>query len=117
MRNRPMRRRPSQLKLQQIGDVLQRILGKHRINIHHEDKGLSVMWSKAAGAIVATQTKPEKLVRNVLTVKVKNSVWLHQLQFLKPEILDKINSSRQENPVEQIRFILDTNPSQGTGGE
>jgi hypothetical protein len=112
-----MRKRPSQLKLQQIGDLLQKILRKHHIDIHRQDKGLNVMWSKAAGDIIAAQTRPEKLVRDTLTVKVKSTVWLHQLQFLKQEILHKINSNRQENPVKQIRFVLDTNPSQGKAGE
>jgi len=117
MRNSSMRKRPSQLKLQQIGDLLQRILGKYRIEIHPQDKDLRIMWNKAAGAVIAAQTRPEKLVRNVLTVKVKNAVWLHQLQFLKQELLDKINSTRQENPVKHIRFILDTTSSQVKGGE
>ena len=104
-----MRKRPSQLKLQHVGDLLQKILGKH-IDVHPQNKALTVLWNKAVGPVIAAQTRPEKLVRDVLTVKVNGSVWLHQLQFLKQEILDKVNGAREVNPVKQIRFILDTNP-------
>jgi len=109
MRDGYMRKRPSQLRLQHVGDLLQKILGKH-IDVHPQNKALTVLWNKAVGPVIAAQTRPEKLVRDVLTVKVSGSVWLHQLQFLKQEILDKVNGAREGNPVKQIRFILDTNP-------
>jgi len=110
-----MRKRPPQLKLQHVGDLLQKIMGKHYGEIHPQSKRLAVLWNKAVGPVIAAQTRPEKLVRDTLTVKVNSTVWMHQLQFLKQEILEKLNSNRQEDLIKQIRFIMNTNPPKAPG--
>ncbi len=49
------------------------------------------VWDDTVGAQIAANTEPVAIRRGVLEVKVSNHGWLQQLQFLKPEIVEKLN--------------------------
>ena len=90
-----------------MGDILQKVLKKHRIPVQTADHGLRKAWLDAVGPKIAAYTRPDAVRKNVLFVKVANSVWMQQLHFLKQEILEKINRANAQNPVQNIFFSLD----------
>jgi hypothetical protein len=58
------------------------------------------------GSQIAAQTRPHRIKGKTLYVKVSSSVWMHQLQFLKDEITDKINKSQEKEIVKNIYFSI-----------
>lgn len=104
------RRRP-QFKPLPIADVLQKIMKKQGIPVAGASTSLRRVWSEAVGPQIAAQTLPEHIRRGVLSVKVASSVWMHQLQFLKKDIIQKFNSLYGEGTVEKLNFSIGEVPA------
>ena len=49
-------------------------------------------WVSIVGEPIASNTWPDQIRYKKLYLLVHNSVWLHQLTFLKPTLIQKINS-------------------------
>ena len=67
------------------------------------------IWDKVVGRQIAQSAQPTKLYRQNLTVIVKNSAWMQELQFMKTEITDRLNreiQNREENSKEQLPLEL-----------
>lgn len=113
-----MPKRTHQKKLQQLGDILQTTLKKRKINLDLEDQKLQGLWSQAVGSQISSQTRPHRIKGNTLHVKVSSSVWMHQLQFLKDEIIEKINKSQEKEIVKNIYFSIgDISSAISRGGQ
>ena len=106
-----MRRRGKQFNLQRLGNVLQGILRKHKIFFDSEEQHLLEVWQKAVGPKILVQTRPDKLKRNTLFIKVSSSVWMQQLHILKPEIIEKINNLLGKELIKNIHFSIGEIPS------
>ena len=105
-----MRRRP-QPKLQRIDEILARALQKRHVPFRLEDRRLIDLWNKTVGPQIASQSRPEHLRREILLVKVANSVWMQQLHFLKEEIIGKVNTALGKASVKDIRFAIGQLPA------
>ena len=98
-----MRRRARQVKPEMLGEILNKILKQRNIPHTSTDRHLVDLWRKAVGPQIAAQTHPDTLKRGSLFIRVSAPVWLHQLQFMKEEILSKMN----ELPVrEEVRHLF-----------
>jgi predicted nucleic acid-binding Zn ribbon protein len=64
------------------------------------------LWDEAVGGFIAENARPAAIKGKVLLVYVNSSPWLHQLHFLKSEIVDKLNQALGENLVEDIKFKI-----------
>ncbi len=102
-----MRKRAQPAKLQKIGDILQKALKRHHIPLRLEDQRLQKIWLEVVGPKIAAYTRPDAIKRDILFVKVANSVWMQQLHFLKQDILEKINREYKNNPIKNIFFSID----------
>ena len=49
-------------------------------------------WVSIVGEPIASNTWPDQIRYKILYLLVHNSVWLHQLTFLKPRLIQKLNS-------------------------
>jgi hypothetical protein len=76
-------------------------------------------WPEIAGEQIAAHTRPDQIRFKKLHLIVANSVWLQQLTFLKPTLLQKINEAAGSEIVADILFrvgeIKQVNREQGTG--
>lgn len=61
-------------------------------------------WSEIAGEQIASHTRPDQIRFKKLYLIVENSVWLQQLTFLKPALLEKINEAAGSQLVSDIIF-------------
>lgn len=100
------RRRKKNPNLQRLGDILEKTLKKNRIPLPTRDLRLREAWAQSVGPVIASQTFLDKFKYNVLYVKVSNSVWMQQLQFMKREIMDKINQVLGKEDVKNIFFSI-----------
>lgn len=74
---------------------LQQILGtiEHQPNWQQRQQfqHLQLRWMEAVGSVVAAQTRPIAIQRQVLHVATSSSVWAQNLMFERQRILDKLN--------------------------
>ena len=56
------------------------------------------------GEKISEISKPTFIQNNTLFIGVENHIWVHQLHFLKPELIDRINSNLPRPLVKDIRF-------------
>jgi hypothetical protein len=98
-----------------LGEILQKILKKRNIPHTSTDGYLLNIWRQAVGPQIAAQTHPDTLKRGTLYVRVSAPVWLHQLQFMKEEILCKINELPGNQEVRALFFTIGDIPSPPPG--
>ena len=110
-----MRSRTKRVKPEILGEILQKILKKRNIPHTSTDRYLLNIWRRAVGPQIAAQTHPDTLKRGTLFVRVSAPVWLHQLQFMKEEILGKINELSGKEEVRGLFFTIGDIPSPPPG--
>ncbi|MDZ4164705.1 MAG: DUF721 domain-containing protein [Smithellaceae bacterium] len=98
--------RTKKLKLESLGLILARTFKKRKIEPDQGKSRLKGIWERAAGPQISAQTSPEFLKNDTIFVKVSSSVWLHQLQFLKEDILEKLAPLITEIELKNIHFSL-----------
>ncbi len=72
---------------------------------------LRQQWRAIAGPFVAAHTRPGDVRFHKLHVAVENSVWLHQLTYLKRALLEKIQSGMKEIEIQDILFRIGDVPA------
>lgn len=63
-------------------------------------------WTALVGEVVAAHTWPARIKFRKLYVAVDNSVWLHQLRYLKATLLENIQAQMEELQLEDIIFRI-----------
>jgi len=63
-------------------------------------------WSKIVGQDIARNTEPIKFYSDILVIRVSNSVWTQELQYLKPQLLEKIRTSFPETNIKDLMFKI-----------
>ena len=95
----PMR---GQSKLDSFGTILAGLA--HRLGLESKlfEARLRRQWPDIVGEAIAIHARPDHIRFRKLTVFVHNSVWLQQLSFLKPVLLEKVNALAGEPLVTEI---------------
>jgi len=106
-----MRKRARQPKPEMLGNILQKILKKRRLPHAGTDRRLLDIWRRTVGPRIAAQTYPDSLKQGTLFVRVSAPVWMHQLQFLKEEIIVKINELAGSGSVKGLFFSVGEIPA------
>jgi len=89
-----------------IGELVGRLLGKYR---QEADQGLMRiwdLWEDTVGRTIADNTRPAAFKGKILIVYVSSSTWMQQLQFLKKDMISKINNALGDDLVEEIKFRI-----------
>ena len=61
---------------------------------------------KVVGPPISDNAKPFAVKGSILLVHVSSSAWLHQLRFLKADLLKKLNHSLTNERIEDIKFKI-----------
>lgn len=89
-----------------IGSVLKNILKNLR---HDSDEDLTQvwqLWDEVVGIAIAENAQPAAFKGKLLLVNVISSTWIHQLQFLKKDIIEKLNIALGQDLIEDIKFKI-----------
>lgn len=62
------------------------------------------MWEGIVGNLVAENAKPAAFKGKLVLVHVESPSWMHHLQFLKAELINKINKGLGKPLVEDMKF-------------
>jgi hypothetical protein len=105
-----VRRRPSggrSGRLRRAGDALGELLGKHGVARELREHRILAHWRAMVGETLADRTFPDGLERGVLWVRVQNSSWLHQLSFLRDDLVARLARELGDPPlVREVRFHI-----------
>ncbi len=87
------------------GELLSGLLDRHGIARELREHRILARWRDIVGDTLAGRTWPDGLERGTLWVRVKNSSWLHQLSFLRDDLVGQVNRELGDPPlVREIRF-------------
>jgi len=89
-----------------LGQILRKVAKREGLPLDGTDFRLLSLWDRAVGPQVAAQTYPQDIRRGILQVRVSSSVWMHQLQFLKEDILRKLRDVMGNDTVSGLRFSI-----------
>ena len=64
------------------------------------------LWDSAVGEMIAENAQPAAIKDKLLIVHATSSSWVQQLQFLKKDIIKKLNAAYGKELVEEIKFKI-----------
>ena len=86
--------------------VIREISQSHGFAVRLWEYRLQKQWNALVGEVVAAHTWPTRIKFRKLHVAVDNSVWLHQLLYLKATIMETIQAQMEELQLEDIIFRI-----------
>jgi predicted nucleic acid-binding Zn ribbon protein len=89
-----------------LGTIIQRFLTRERFAVRHSQGPVFRRWPEVVGEILADRCRPVAVRKGVLVVHVQSSVWMHELQMQKMEILERIQSLLGVSTIQDIRWTL-----------
>jgi len=102
-----MSKRPKNTEAVPLGHVIESVLQKQRRR--HALGGLSQVWpvwEEAVGSAIAENARPAAFKGRILLVHVGSSPWMHHLQYLKQEMIEKVNRALGESVVADMKFKI-----------
>ena len=86
---------------QQLAEVLERSANLKKII---QKCNILRLWEEVVSKPVAQKTEAVKVQNKVLYVNTESSVWSQELNFLKPQIIEKINERMGGSALRDIKF-------------
>lgn len=87
-----------------VGDILKEAMKRRNIPVDIRDRKIVSDWENTVGPVISQQTRPEKIRNRTLYLTVSSPIWMQQLQFMKKELLEKVNAALQKDAVSDIFF-------------
>jgi hypothetical protein len=99
-----------------LGEVLGHYFKRSGLSGKIQEQKILEAWERAVGEPIADRTQPIGVKNRVLQVKVTNSVWMQQLQFMKGLILQKLREQIGDHLLQDLRFFIgEVEPSVARG--
>ncbi|RLB79916.1 MAG: hypothetical protein DRH15_08270 [Deltaproteobacteria bacterium] len=92
--------------LESIGEILASLSGPQGLPFDLRDGEIWEIWEEMVGPTIASNARPTLLKDGVLTVGVRQPIWLQQLRFMAEDMRQKLNHRLGRETVRAIRFQL-----------
>ena len=89
-----------------IGSVLNNLLREFHEKANGELALIWRYWDETVGEAIAQNARPAGFKGGLLYVNVTSSPWIHQLQFFKKDIIDKLNMALGQKVLDDIKFRI-----------
>jgi predicted nucleic acid-binding Zn ribbon protein len=99
-------RKKRKAKFVHIGSIIGDVLKKYRHQTDAELVQVWQVWDSILGNVIAQNAKPAAFKGRILLVHVTSSSWIHQLQFLKKEMIAKLNDALGKALIEDLKFKI-----------
>jgi predicted nucleic acid-binding Zn ribbon protein len=89
-----------------LSHVLTRLL--KQLGLEDELQGWRAVedWARVVGPRVARHTRAIGFEHGVLRVEVDGSAWMHELGYLKQELIRAVNRELGSDRVRDVRFVV-----------
>ena len=94
-----------------IRSILESTLKGLEIDVQLKTYSIWSAWKEIVGESIAFNAQPRSIRNRILFIDVSHQTWIQQLQFLKPALLEKVNTFLGEPYIQDIRFKLGKIPS------
>ena len=101
-----MKKSDKQSDFVHIRNILDDVLEPYRSKPDFELKEVWRLWDEAVGETIAQNARPAAFKGNLLVVHVSSSTWIHQLQFLKNDMIIKLNAALGRPLIEELKFKI-----------
>ncbi len=101
-----MERKKRKTKFVHIGNIIGDVLKNYRRETDVELVQVWQIWHNIVGDVIAQNAKPAAFKGRLLLVHVTSSTWIHQLQFLKKEMIAKLNNALGKTLIEDLKFKI-----------
>ena len=98
-----IKQRPSRLNPKKIGTVVRLLMARSGYGQVQANEELLMHWERAAGEVLARNTRPGNIKRGVLTIHVADSSSLQELAMCKREILLSLQQNFPQANIKEIR--------------
>jgi predicted nucleic acid-binding Zn ribbon protein len=89
-----------------IGNIIDDVLKTYRRQPDGQLMHVWHIWDRVVGDVVSKNTKPAAFKGRMLLVYVTSPAWVHQLQFLKKEIIIKLNEALGKTLIDDLKFKI-----------
>ena len=92
--------------MEALSHVLTRLL--KQLGLEDELQGWRAVedWARIVGPRVARHTRAIGFEHGVLRVEVDGSAWMHELGYLKQELIRAVNRELGSDRVREVRFVV-----------
>lgn len=87
-----------------VGDILRGVFAGTPAEKRLKEGRIWLVWEKAVGERIASHASPATFREGVLTLNVDSAPWMQQLNFLKREMIVKVNEELEEALVQDLYF-------------
>lgn len=85
-----------------LSDLVERLPFRERLREH----AVWTVWAEVVGPLLASKAEPVRIEEGKLFVRVANSAWMQELQFLKDDIRSRLNHRLGAPVVRGLYLIL-----------
>nr|WP_321465460.1 DUF721 domain-containing protein [uncultured Desulfobulbus sp.] len=89
-----------------IADLLPNVYSRQEWKKQWRLFNLVRRWPAIVGREVGRLTMPAFFRQDTLWIYVQDSAWMHHLQFIKLDLMTRINQALEEDPISDIRWQL-----------
>ena len=93
-------------KFVHIGSILNDVLKTYRRESDGEMIQVWQVWDNIVGDAISENAKPAAFKGRILLIHVTSSTWVHQLQFLKEEMIVKLNEALGKSLIDDLKFKI-----------
>ena len=101
-----MKNRKRKAKFVHIGSIIDDVIKNYRLESDAELIQVWHVWDGVVGDVIAQNARPAAFKGRILLVHVNSSTWVHQLQFLKEEMIDKLNTALGKVLIDDLKFRI-----------
>ncbi len=92
--------------LQAAGDIIQSVLQRAGVEEGFRRHSALMYWDDVVGDKIARKARPKELEGKTLLVNVESSAWVHELTYLKNDILRELNQRVGGGAIDKIVFLI-----------
>lgn len=90
--------------MERIGEVISRVMAGEGYRKRSRQGPVYDLWPQVVGEFLAEKSRPVSIRNGVLLVQVEDSVWMHELQLEKYQILQRLWKLVGEEEITDIRW-------------
>ena len=90
--------------MKSMSEVIKNIMEKISLSDGYKKNWILERWHDLAGGAASNHSKPTKISRSLLFVKVDSSVWTHHMFMQKKNLIHKINQLYGSDVILDIKF-------------
>jgi hypothetical protein len=92
--------------LSRAGRILDEVVRQLEFRERLEEHRVWVVWAEVVGKILAARSRPTRIDRGRLFVRVSGAAWMQEFQYLKDEIRRRLNERLGAPVVDDLHFVL-----------